>query len=266
MNALPPRSDGPAMTPPSTSGAPRASVDADAVAIQRAYYSRTASDYDGSHWSGRDEHAFALHVLEAAVDFHGLESIVDVGAGTGRVARHFARRRPDVKVVSVEPVVELREIARLHASDPATVVDGDAYALPFPDGAFDLACSFAVLHHVERPDRVIAEMLRVSRRGVFISDGNNFGQGSRTARLVKQTLHALGLWPAANWIKTRGKGYQITEGDGLAYSYSVFDNLEQLRASCDVHMLNTLPSGANLYRTAPHVAMLALKRSPGEGL
>ena len=32
------------------------------------------------------------------------------------------------------------------------------------------------------------------------------------------------MWDVVNFIKTRGKGYLISEGDGLAYSYSVFDS------------------------------------------
>jgi hypothetical protein len=38
-------------------------------------------------------------------------------------------------------------------------------------------------------------------------------------RLAKQSIHELRLWPLANFIKTRGKGYTISDGDGLFYSY-----------------------------------------------
>src|SRR5690606_33853332 len=85
------------------------------------------------------------------------------------------------------------------------------------------------------------------RRGVFLSDGNRFGQGRLVARAAKLGLWAAGLWPLANYVKTRGKGYQITEGDGLSYSYSVYDDLTQLEAWADrcsvVPFGATLPSG-----------------------
>jgi hypothetical protein len=97
---------------------------------------------------------------------------------------------------------------------------------------------------------------------VFISDCNNFGQGSALSRAIKQVLNAAGLWPVANFIKTRGKGFIVTEGDGLSYSYSVFNNYRQIASACDrVHMLNIVNAGPNLYRTATHVALLGLKRS-----
>jgi hypothetical protein len=103
-------------------------------------------------------------------------------------------------------------------------------------------------------------MLRVGRLGIFVSDANNFGQGSGPARLAKQILRLVGLWPAFDWIKTGGKGYKISESDGLAYSYSVYSDLKQIRRACrSVHVLNTQDGGINPYRSSSHVALLGLK-------
>jgi hypothetical protein len=103
-------------------------------------------------------------------------------------------------------------------------------------------------------------MLRVASKAVFISDGNNFGQGSPPQRMIKQALRAAGLWKAFDYVKTRGKGYLISEGDGLYYSYSVFTDYPQIARSCSrVHLLNTRPSGPNLSRSAPQVALLGIK-------
>jgi hypothetical protein len=103
-------------------------------------------------------------------------------------------------------------------------------------------------------------MLRVAGRAVFISDCNNFGQGSLLGRGLKQCLNALHLWPLADFIKTRGRGYTLSEGDGLAYSYSVFNDYRQIREKCrSVHVLNTSDAGRNPYRTASHVALLGIK-------
>jgi len=76
------------------------------------------------------------------------------------------------------------------------------------------------LHHIRKPALAVAEMLRVATKAIFLSDSNNFGHGSPLGRSIKQTIDLLGLWPLADWIKTKGKGYTISEGDGLAYSYS----------------------------------------------
>jgi hypothetical protein len=107
-------------------------------------------------------------------------------------------------------------------------------------------------------------MLRVAKKAVFISDANNFGQGRLLARTLKQAINALGLWGLADLVKTGGKGYLCSEGDGLAYSYSVFSDYRQIKAACTrVHLLDTAGGGSNLYRSAAHVALLGIKKPAG---
>lgn len=48
----------------------------------------------------------------------------------------------------------------------------DGYGLPFPDNQFDLVTCVDVLEHVEDFHRFLAELLRVARKGVFISTPN----------------------------------------------------------------------------------------------
>ena len=91
------------------------------------------------------------------------------------------------------------------------------------------SASSQVLHHVREPRRAIREMSRVAARMVCISDCNFVGQGSALLRWIKAGMFISGLWPLANWIKTRGKGYTFSQGDGLAYSYSVFQDVPTLR-------------------------------------
>jgi SAM-dependent methyltransferase len=107
------------------------------------------------------------------------------------------------------------------------------WALPFADNSFDAVCEFAILHHVAEPQVVISEMLRVARKAIIISDSNRFGQGPMWMRFVKLALYKVGLWGVFNYLRTSGKRYQITEGDGLSYSYSVYDNFDQIAAWAD---------------------------------
>jgi SAM-dependent methyltransferase len=228
--------------------------------IQAEYYRRTAENYDEAHLEADPEHGMALAFMAGAIRELGVESVLDVGSGTGRVLGYLDRVLPQVRSLGVEPVEALRKIGHEKGIAPDRLVDGDATRLDHADGSFDLVCEYAVLHHVADPTQVVTEMLRVARRGIFISDANRYGQGRPLARGVKQALSALGLWPMANLIKTRGKGYIITEGDGLSYSYSVFDNYDLVQKNCrQVHLLNTAPGGINPYRTAPHVALLGIK-------
>lgn len=227
---------------------------------QRDYYAARATKYDAAHIRCGDEHHFGLAFMVGMLEYVGVESVLDIGSGTGRVLQYLAAHAPSVKRRGIEPVAELRSSAYAKGIAEFELTEGDATQLGFPDGAFDLACEFGMLHHVRDHGAVVREMLRVARKAVFISDSNNFGQGSVLKRTVKQALHAAGLWGMADVVKTRGKGYSISEGDGLWYSYSVFDDYSTVRTGCrSVHLLNTRDSDVNLYRSASHVALLGIK-------
>lgn len=58
-------------------------------------------------------------------------------------------------------------LARLQARGGITTV-GDATALPFPDGAFDLVCAFDIVEHVEDDRQVFREIRRVARPGATV--------------------------------------------------------------------------------------------------
>ena len=230
------------------------------VEMQRSYYAETAAQYDGMHLNEKDEHYFALTFMVAALEHFQIRSILDIGSGTGRVLRHLKMHCPDIRIVGVEPVSELRDIGYGNGLTKLDLIEGDATMLDFGTDEFDLVCEFGVLHHIRNPERAISEMLRVANKAIFISDANNFGQGSPFTRLVKQWLNLVGLWKFADLVKTNGKGYSITAGDGLAYSYSVFTNYKQISRQCRrVHLLNTKDGSINPYKTASHVALLGIK-------
>ena len=231
------------------------------VNLQRKYYADTAAKYDSMQISERDEHQFALAILSAMIEYHGIRSVLDVGSGTGRALRYLQARHPGVRFVGIEPVDALRKVGHSAGLSSDELRDGDVNALQAADGEFDLVCEFAVLHHVPKPSQAVGEMLRVARKAIFISDANNFGQGGRLARFIKQAINALGLWRAFDYVRTGGKGYHISAGDGLFYSYSVYNNYEQIRAACrTVHQFNTVDACLSLRDSAPLVALLGLKK------
>jgi ubiquinone/menaquinone biosynthesis C-methylase UbiE len=110
--------------------------------------------------------ARAARLAEEVREFaepRGGERAIDVGTGAGALALALA---PFVReVVGLDPVPELLELARARALPNAQFVEGDGTALPFHDGAFDLAATQRALHHLARPDLVVAEMARVTRAG-----------------------------------------------------------------------------------------------------
>ncbi len=93
----------------------------------------------------------------------GTERAVDAGCGTGALAYALASRVQTV--VGVDTDERYLAAARESCPENCTFVNGDAGALPFAYGEFDLAGCLRVLHHVRRPELVVAELARVTRPG-----------------------------------------------------------------------------------------------------
>ena len=112
----------------------------------------------------QDERAAELaERVRAFVGASGDERALDVGCGAGALALALA---PLVReVVGVDRVPELLELARERAPGNATFAEADATRLPYSNGEFDLAGTLRTLHHVPRPELVLAELVRVTRRG-----------------------------------------------------------------------------------------------------
>lgn len=232
--------------------------------IQRAYYERTADRYDEWHVAPGDEHYRALHFISGFVDMLGLRSALDVGTGTGRGMLHLRERHPQLEVRGVEPVAALVERA-VQKGVPREDVDiASGERLPYEDGRFDAVLELGVLHHVARSRAVVEEMTRVARRAVFLSDNNCFGWGDWKRRLAKNALGAAGLLRPAIRLKNRGRTYMVSEDDGLAYTYSVLDEMPLLREWADeVVVIPTAWTDRSWWMprlTASHVLVCALRR------
>lgn len=90
----------------------------------------------------------------------GARSVVNVGAGSG------SYEPDDVTTVAVEPS-EL--MVRQRPAHAAPVIRAYAEALPFPDGAFDVAMAILTVHHWRDRSLGLSELVRVSRRQVVVT-------------------------------------------------------------------------------------------------
>lgn len=225
---------------------------------QVGYYESTAADYDAMHLT-ETEHEIALASLVGLMRYYAYDSLLDVGAGTGRVLRFGKDHLPGVKIHGVEPVDGLRKVAYEKGVPEDELTKGDALCLPFEDNSWDVVCAFGILHHIPDPNRAIREMCRVARHAVFFSDLNNFGCGSWLQRRFSQTLRRLGLWRAFQYVKNGGKYEKYSEGDGIHYSYSLFDSLADIRGKFgQVHLMNTKGNRNNLFTGCSHVSVFAV--------
>jgi len=111
--------------------------------------------------------AYLAPHLEAGVD------VLDVGSGPGTITLDLARRVRPGHVVGIDASAEVvSQSAGLAASEGVGNVEfrtGDAYALEFDDGAFDVVHAHQVLQHLARPVDALREFRRVLKPGGLLA-------------------------------------------------------------------------------------------------
>lgn len=96
---------------------------------------------------------------------------LDVGCGTGQLLAESARALPGLEVSGVDLSPAMVNETRGNLSKDATIVVGDAEALPFSDSRFDAVSAIHMLYHVPHQTEAIKELLRVTKKNgvVFIT-------------------------------------------------------------------------------------------------
>jgi ubiquinone/menaquinone biosynthesis C-methylase UbiE len=101
------------------------------------------------------------------------ERVIDVATGTGNLAIPAARTGALVTGVDIAPNLVTQAKARAAAEGLAIRLEvGDAEALAFNDGEFDMAISMFGAMFAARPERAASELLRVVRPGGRIAMAN----------------------------------------------------------------------------------------------
>jgi SAM-dependent methyltransferase len=102
------------------------------------------------------------------------DRVLDLGCGGGRHAYECFRRGARVVALDLNAndlsavngmFYAMRAAGEVPDAARAMAVRGDAYHLPFPDGAFDVVIASEILEHIPRDHDAIAEAVRVLRPG-----------------------------------------------------------------------------------------------------
>jgi SAM-dependent methyltransferase len=96
-------------------------------------------------------------------------TVIDVGTGTGRAALALAAR--GARVTGLDASLQMLDVAREEAQArdmDITFVQGDAHALPFAAGSFDVAVALRLLMHTPDWARCVGELCRVARQCVIL--------------------------------------------------------------------------------------------------
>jgi 2-polyprenyl-3-methyl-5-hydroxy-6-metoxy-1,4-benzoquinol methylase len=132
----------------------------------------TARSFDERRFGGPIGDLVARDQAEAMLRFLGPVrglSVLDVGTGTGRAALLLAGE--GAIATGVDASEEMLTVARKRAAEQRSDVHfarGDAHALDFPDGAFDIAISLRVLMHTPGWRQSVGELCRVARSRVIV--------------------------------------------------------------------------------------------------
>jgi putative AdoMet-dependent methyltransferase len=123
--------------------------------------------------------------------------VLDIGTGTGELARRFAQNR-GCRVVGLDPSMGMVEEARRKAVKGEwgdvefQVAEAPFVEIPYPDGAFDAVASTQAFHHV--PERhkpaAVQEMARVLKEGGRLALGDPMFQNRADLEA------ALARWPS----------------------------------------------------------------------
>ena len=130
-------------------------------------------------WESGDYGVFARYLEPGALSFLARlklqpgESMLDLACGAGQLAIPAARAGVDA--TGLDLAANLIAQARQRAADEHLNVrfdEGDAEALPYRDASFGVVSSLVGIMFAPRPERVVAELLRVTRPGGRIVLGN----------------------------------------------------------------------------------------------
>lgn len=87
------------------------------------------------------------------------DRLLDLGTGTGDLARAVLAEQPNARVVAADFSLEMMLAGKEKFNLP--FVQADALALPFSDSTFDCVVSGYLLRNVSRLDQAISEVFRV---------------------------------------------------------------------------------------------------------
>jgi SAM-dependent methyltransferase len=136
--------------------------------------------------------------------------ILEVGCGEGIVLATLAAHLPGTRLDGLELDEMALGAARVRCPG-ATLVRGDACALPFGDQSFDLVVCLEVLEHLPEPARALRELRRVARAGCLLSVPHepffrlgNLLRGKNVTRFGDPTDH-LQHWGAGEFAAFCGR-------------------------------------------------------------
>ncbi len=183
------------------------------------FYSRPeiANAYDEQRFGGASGAWVSAReielVLELLPPFRG---VLDLGCGTGRLSRALATSGA---VVGLDTSAAMLAAAR--RENPARLVQGDAFRLPFADASFDAVVALRLAFHFRELGPLLREARRVLRPGDVIVFDTYAWSPRAWLPLDAERWGGGGVYPFAGASRTRGARVRL-EGGAAAGVLSLF--------------------------------------------
>lgn len=120
--------------------------------------------------------------IDTCQRYFGGKRILEIGTGTGIIAVYFSQLGYDVTGLDYEfeIVRRNRRMGRQFGSE-ANFLQGDMFALPFPEGSFDAGYHQGLMEHFDEEDivRSIKHQADICRRVIFTVPTSNWKGGVR---------------------------------------------------------------------------------------
>ncbi|MBN2505739.1 MAG: class I SAM-dependent methyltransferase [Verrucomicrobia bacterium] len=126
--------------------------------------------------------------------FHHVQTVLEVGCGTGHFTRWLAEQGFRPVGVDASPAM----LAVASPRSDLSYVRGDALALPFGEESFDVVALLTTLEFVPEPQRALREAVRVARKGLLL------GVLNRNSLLaLRRRKSADPVWRSARFFSPR---------------------------------------------------------------
>ncbi|MDD5370786.1 MAG: ubiquinone/menaquinone biosynthesis methyltransferase [Anaerolineaceae bacterium] len=127
--------------------------------------------------------------------------LLDLGAGTGDLAREALRQQPLCQAVAADFTLEMMRVGMSNASTPVQWTGVDALHLPFPGDCFDEVVSGFLLRNVADLQAGLQEQYRVLKPGGrFVALDTTRPRRNWFTPLVRVHLHTVIPW--LGWLLT----------------------------------------------------------------
>jgi ubiquinone/menaquinone biosynthesis C-methylase UbiE len=208
-------------------------------------FDRVANIYDSTRSLPTDVSSAITAAMLEAVRGAGARRVLEVGVGTGRIARPLIAAGVPLTGVDISRPMMGRLLAQLDsAPQPPDLLLGDATALPFGDRSFDAVLAVHVLHLVSSMSEAVREIRRVlCPGGIFLHQTRRPGDEA-TRRLWEETDEWWTEALAARGFRRRHRpqppnirAHLLSTGATLdtrdvaeqTYSHTVAEDLEDIR-------------------------------------